>query len=239
MRGLPGAYKLFWDYLYHDCDHAGIWIVDFEVAQLYIGHDMIIDKKKALHLFNVGEIRIIELDNESKWFIVPFIEFQYGELSEVNRAHNSVIGILKKYNLLKKLKAPYKPLLAPSEGAMDKEMDKDLILIRKIEKKGNLISPKFLDSFLMWLKYKRNRSESYKDEDSAFLAYKKLIRFSKEDPNFATKIIEQSMENNWAGIFEIKPEKSFSRQNNSSEDDYEHDAPIADQFIKQHEARTK
>ena len=36
IRGLQGAYKLFWDYLYHDCDHAGIWIVDFEIAQTYL-----------------------------------------------------------------------------------------------------------------------------------------------------------------------------------------------------------
>lgn len=120
VRGLQGAYKLLWDYLYHDCDHAGIWIVDFEVAQLFIGKDMPVNKEEALRFFNNGEIRIIEIDHGKKWFIKPFIEFQYGELSENNRAHKSVINILKKYNLYN-----VKGSRSPLQGAMDKDMDKD------------------------------------------------------------------------------------------------------------------
>ena len=34
IRGLKGAYKLLWDYLYHECDNAGVWIDDFDVAQI-------------------------------------------------------------------------------------------------------------------------------------------------------------------------------------------------------------
>ena len=44
LRGLQGAYKLLWDFLYHDCNHAGIWIKDFEIAQIYIGNDMPINE---------------------------------------------------------------------------------------------------------------------------------------------------------------------------------------------------
>ena len=120
IRGLPGAYKLLWDYLYLDCDHAGIWIVDFEIAQLYIGADMPINKEDALKYFNNGEQRIIEFDKNKKWFIPSFIEFQYGELKPGNKLHDSVINILKKYNIYEN-----KPLASPSEGAKKKEKDKD------------------------------------------------------------------------------------------------------------------
>jgi hypothetical protein len=99
IRGLQGAYKLLWDYLYHECDHAGIWIVDFEIAQLYIGKDMPVNAVDALKYFNTDEKRIIEVDKGSRWFIPSFISFQYGELNELNRAHGSVIAILRKYNL--------------------------------------------------------------------------------------------------------------------------------------------
>ena len=101
IRGLQGAYKLLWDYIYHDCNHAGIWIVDFEVAQIYVGSDMPINKKDAFKYFNENETKILEINNGSKWFIIPFIDFQYGNLSENNRAHLSVIRILNKYKLLK------------------------------------------------------------------------------------------------------------------------------------------
>ena len=113
IRGLQGAYKVLWDYLYHDCDHAGIWIVDFEIAQIYVGQDLPINKKDAFRFFNKSEIRIIEIDCGTKWFIPSFINFQYGELKESNRAHNSVINILKNKGLISSL-----------QGAKDKDKDK-------------------------------------------------------------------------------------------------------------------
>jgi hypothetical protein len=118
IRGLQGAYKLLWDYLYHDCDHAGIWIVDFEIAQLYIGKDMPVNKADALRYFNSDEKRIIEIDDGKKWFIIPFIEFQYGVLDGRNRVHNSVLLELNKYNI-------NKGLISSLQGAKDKDKDKD------------------------------------------------------------------------------------------------------------------
>lgn len=124
ISGLPGAYKLLWDYLYHDCDHAGIWIVNFKTAQIFIGEDMPVDMQQALRLFNSDEQRIIEIDGGKKWFIPSFIEFQYGRLSEKNRAHISVISILNKYNLINE-DLEIKPLTSPLQGAKDKEQDKE------------------------------------------------------------------------------------------------------------------
>jgi len=202
IRTLPGAYKLLWDYLYHDCDHAGIWIVDFEIAQLYIGNDMPINKETALKLFNNGEKHIIEIDGGEKWFIPSFIEFQYGELSEQNRAHNSVILILKKYGLWK---IKNKPLISPLKGAKDKDKDMDMV-------KDMDIKEGFGEIFLRWLHYKRKKGESYKDKDSTSAAYKKLLDLSGDDVLKAQKIIEQSLANNWAGLFELKENKSDKKR---------------------------
>lgn len=125
IRGLKGAYKLLWDFLYHDCDHAGIWIVDFEIAQMYVGADMKINKEDALKNFNEDEIRIIELDNGKKWFIPSFIEFQYGRLNDKNKAHSGIIIILSKYNLIDD-NLCLKGHISPIQGAMDKYKDKEM-----------------------------------------------------------------------------------------------------------------
>lgn len=122
LRGLPGSYKLLWDFLCLDCDHAGIWIVDFEIAQAYIGNDMQVNKSEALELFNSDEARIVEIEGGKKWFVPSFIEFQYGRLNEKNRLHASVITILRRLNLLNEdlsLKVN-KPLTSPLQGAKDK-----------------------------------------------------------------------------------------------------------------------
>ena len=115
-RGLQGAYKLLWDFICHDCDHAGIWHIDFEIAQIYIGSDMPVNETDALKYFNEGEKRI-EILPGGKWFIRPFIEFQYGTLNPDNRVHLSILNILKKNKI--------KPLISPLLGAKDKDKDKD------------------------------------------------------------------------------------------------------------------
>lgn len=118
IRSLPGAYKLFWDYLYHDCSFAGIWHVDFEVAQVMIGKDMLVDKDEALRLFNADEERIAVLDKGKKWLIKPFLAFQYGELVETNKLHIGVMRELKKVGVSI-------PLHRGMAGAKEKEKDKD------------------------------------------------------------------------------------------------------------------
>lgn len=139
IRGLQGPYKLLWDYLYHDCNHAGIWHVDFEIAQLYLGADMSVNKDDALKYFNADEERIIEVGNGRKWYIPPFIVFQYGTLNPDNRVHSSVIHALRKDGISE-------GHIRALQGPKDKDKDKDKEDVNK-NSKGNrtTIPPKIED----------------------------------------------------------------------------------------------
>ena len=54
-----------------------------------------------------------------------------------------------------------------------------------------------------WLKYKREKKQTYKP--SGFKTFcKHLIELSGNDPSVARLIIEQSMANNYSGIFKLK-----------------------------------
>jgi hypothetical protein len=145
-RQMPAAYKLLWEFICHDCDHAGIWHVDFDVAQLYIGNDAVINEGEALGFFNNGENRIEILTNGEKWFIRPFIEFQYGTLNPSNRVHLSILNILKKNKI--------KPLISPLLGAKDKDKDKD-----KVKDKDKTIHGEFKNVYL-----KKEEYEKLKDK---------------------------------------------------------------------------
>lgn len=147
MRGLPGAYKLFWDFLYHDCDHAGIWIVDFDIAQMYIGKDMQVTKETALELFNSDEIRIVQLPGGKKWFIPSFLEFQYGKLTEKNKATISVISNLKKLGLLNDdltVRLETIPPESPSKGGKDKVKEEEKDKVKEKEPENFLLRHDFL-----------------------------------------------------------------------------------------------
>lgn len=65
-------------------------------------------------------------------------------------------------------------------------------------------NPEFLKAINDWLDYKKSRRESYKNQKSINAFVSKLKNLSGGDPFIARKIIDESMANNWAGIFELK-----------------------------------
>lgn len=65
------------------------------------------------------------------------------------------------------------------------------------------VRPDFAPVVLKWLTYKKERGQAYKQMGfNSF--YKKLIDLSNGDPFLADTIVEQSMSNNYQGIFELK-----------------------------------
>lgn len=125
IRSLPAAYKILWDYICLDCNHAGIWHKDFVIAQLYIGDDAPVDEAEALLYFNKDEIKVYPFDKDQKWFIKPFIQFQYGNLNPKNRVHVSILEAVYK-NCPQALVDNFKDLISPLQGAKDMDMDMDM-----------------------------------------------------------------------------------------------------------------
>lgn len=112
--------KMFYNYILDKCDHAGVWKVNFKLANFLIGKK--INKKDVINAMG-NRIYII---SDEYWFIKNFIDFQYGELNEKNNAHKGVFKILNKFNILdyKSLGAS-EGLVSPKGGAQDKDKDKD------------------------------------------------------------------------------------------------------------------
>ena len=127
-RSLPSPYKLLWDFIHHECDHSGIWMVDMEVAQICIGKDLKINTQTALEYFTQDD-RMEPIDGGRKWFIRSFILDQYGDLNPANRVHQSVISALKKNNinqdLTRAMLGPSKDLTRTFQGPKDKDKDKE------------------------------------------------------------------------------------------------------------------
>ncbi|MHC8418191.1 hypothetical protein SD317_22915, partial [Bacteroides hominis] len=63
----------------------------------------------------------------------------------------------------------------------------------------SFVSFEFLDVFLLWLEYKKERREKYKSDRSVKACYDKLVKLSGNDANVANEIVNQSIANNWAG----------------------------------------
>ena len=76
----------------------------------------------------------------------------------------------------------------------------------------DFVSEAFKETFQTWLEYKKERGESYKSEKSLKICYNKLLSLSDNSPDRAKLIVEQSIANNWQGLFELK-ERNHNKPN--------------------------
>jgi hypothetical protein len=215
IRSLKAPYKLLWLYVCDDCDHSGIWQVDIEVAQIRIGEKL--DEQKALEYF--GD-KIIPLENNTKWFIPSFIEFQYPSgLSENNKAHTGIIKNLERY---KEQIDNYKPLISPLQGDKDMVMDKVMVKDKvKIMVTMPFESKEFINYWEMWKEFKRKQFKfTYATPQSEQASLKDLVKLSGGDERIALEIIEQSMAKGWKGFFTLKNETNATGISNNRKPTY-------------------
>jgi hypothetical protein len=89
--------KIFYIYVWDNCDHAGIWDINFDLAEYQLNYK-----------FNRSEIEtelfemIVIVGKKSKWFIPGFIEVNYNNTLKPNvKCQKSVLEILNTYSELK------------------------------------------------------------------------------------------------------------------------------------------
>ena len=184
FKGLSTVNKLFFLYILDECDHAGIWHVEQDVAEMRIGEKLNFDNLKK----ELGK-HLIEFDNGEKWFIPTFIDFQYGVLNPSVNVHKSVIDKLNRYNLLKK----YQQLINSSLGVMDKDKDKnkDKDLDKRKEgfiKELQLYKDKFTsetlsDFFEYWSEPNKSKSKMKFEQQPTWDLNRRLKRWDKNNFN--------------------------------------------------------
>ena len=111
------------------------------------------------------------------------------------------------------------------------------------EKKNKEIDLSFLQKDFIpivekWLIYKKEKKQEYKGQTSINTFCKKLIEYSNGDAIIAEAIIEQSIANNWAGIFELKNNNNENKKRNRLDADAqwraEMEASIARDYAELH-----
>lgn len=167
------------------------------VAELNIPKDLIDSNKEKIteqSLNNHGEIIELSLPIKGKG-----IGKESKETSSDEEAKKAALSLEAKEKELRELEASLKAKeeeLAKREAAL-KAKDKE-------PPKLDFVGEAFQDTFQTWLGYKKERGESYKSEKSLKICYNKLLSLSDNDPNRAKLIVEQSIANNWQGLFELK-----------------------------------
>lgn len=89
---------------------------------------------------------------------------------------------------------------------------------KETKKYSFVVAPEYEAAFTAWLEYKHQRKQTYKSDASLKVCYNKLVKLSGNNPDIAMAIVEQSMANNWAGLFPLKPDYNATTTNHNGGD---------------------
>lgn len=106
----------------------------------------------------------------------------------------------------------------------------------------SFIDDAFREVFYTWLDYKFQRKEKYKVQASLKQCYKNLLKLSDNDPETARLVVEQSIGNNYAGLFPLKQQNYGTAQaniRNSQTESPSNQQLVADTFDLINEARAR
>lgn len=87
------------------------------------------------------------------------------------------------------------------------EKGKEKVARKRKEADLSFIEPAFQPVMAEWLAYKSERGQTYRQQGLK-ACYSKLQKLSNGSPDMAQEIIQQSMANNWAGLFPLKTESN-------------------------------
>jgi hypothetical protein len=200
---LPSKYKLFYLYLLDECDHAGVWKVNFRKANFMIGETL--EQAEVLRYMSDRVKRV----DEAYWFVSKFIKFQYGGLKNDN-VGISVQSILKKHGLTDFIneakEAPAKPLPSPSLGAKDKDMVKDMAMDLDMDKEEGGIFDKiqgatdYTQLIPIWAEYRKTKGHYPNLYETEVIQN----AWSKKDLATLKSEMLKAIENGWKSLVTLK-----------------------------------
>ena len=200
MRSLEAPYKALWIYLLCECDHAGIWVVELDVAQIRMG--LKLDPDKVLEKMQGA---VVSVDGGRKWYLPDFVPFQYGTLNPDNRVHASALSRLEALGINPSESKENKPLTSPLQG--DKDKDKDTI--EEEERASENQTPESVLEWPAWagertrakwaefIAYRRREhSKRYKSPSTEQKALNLACKYFPSGPLLVTAL-EHSMAKGW------------------------------------------
>lgn len=233
FRKLPNEYKLLWLYILDMCDIAGLWKVDLELAgHMTIGDWSYFKRESSLKYFD-KRIYVLGNEDSEKWLILKFCKFQYNKFSARSRPNLKVMNILKEnkaYPIVKRFMMD-----RVSDRVCDrvsdrvchtlKDKDKDLLIgpltltLKFLEEKSKAFKLSWNDYINMRISMRKKPTNRAKE-----LLIKKLESLSTDEDE-QIKILNQSIEHNWIGLFELKGTNHGKNKRRDQESDERYGKP--------------
>jgi len=93
FKKLPTKFKVIWDYLYLDCDCAGVWTIDIDLLCFQTNEKVTIGA-----ILETFKEQIYQIDS-TKLLLVPFFNDQYAHTKDGFSAKRKAVEILSSYGI--------------------------------------------------------------------------------------------------------------------------------------------
>ena len=90
---------------------------------------------------------------------------------------------------------------------------------RKNKKKDfdlSFVGEAYREAFSEWLQYKQSIGKPYRTQQSVELCYRNALSLSADNPQQFRRVIEQSIANGWAGLFQLKNNNTYGNTNSTT-----------------------
>lgn len=101
--------------------------------------------------------------------------------------------------------------------------NKDINLNSSIERKNkkkdfdlSFVGEAYREAFSEWLQYKQSIGKPYRTQQSVELCYRNALSLSADNPQQFRRVIEQSIANGWAGLFQLKNNNTYGNTNSTT-----------------------
>ena len=102
----------------------------------------------------------------------------------------------------------------PKKADSDIDSDNDIVISKDISIKKENIDISYLPVIQKWISYKKKIKNNYKTIEGFNAFYNELIKLSRGDLILADSIIQQSINKEWKGIFELKTDIKIKANGN-------------------------
>ena len=134
------------------------------------------------------------------------------DMSQIGTQSGTQVGTIYKLNETKQRDNIFTSLEEPQGDIASKVKREKSSAPKEKKRKPNFNATSWLESLeepwkeimMLWFDYKVSRREEYKTELGARKCLSLIRRLSSNNADTAQKIIDQSMANNWAGIFALR-----------------------------------
>jgi hypothetical protein len=191
------GYGIYWrivEMMHTDCNHK---LPLKQYIYLAIAKQMLTSVEQTQAIINYA-INVCELFvSDSDFFWSNRVNSNFEKRSEISekRSIAGKAGAIAKQNLANASKVKEKKVKENKENIIDM----------------SFVEIDFKKPFELFLEYKKERKETYKSEKTLIALYNNLKLLSKNNSLIAEKIVNQSIANNWAGLFPLKQQEVLSK----------------------------